>query len=546
VGLQTDARRSRESETAGRKSSFSAKMDIKKVWVAMFCCKTWLCVLTIWMISSSGTEGLKFTDRYEVDVSETPASDADVPPPNPLPPPTNVNVECIEDDGIRISDHITYSIIEGATQLFSFNPATRLFSVSEDYQFDYEQQPWFIVTIQCNLTSDPSRYGNGIVNISVGSVNEYRPTLEVPAPIVVPETTQRGTTIAAPDVASGALGIFTVNDRDSGPDGVITYSFEIGNEDDSLFEVNQVTGTITLDADLDVDNHPEGREILSVSIVACNSGLELDSCEARSLTVYITPANDILPQFNETVYTASLNESAPNGTLVLQVLCVDGDTRVGEVQSISYGNGASNETLSTFEVEFDQLSTSANVSLLSELDYETTTSYRFSLDCSDGVHTATTQVTVDVLPVNDNRPQFEEESYKFSVNRAAPVPSDTLVGTVRAIDADSEVGGTITYSLSSDKFSIDSETGEISLKDYLSAGDGNTFDFDVIASDGEYEASAGVRVSAEGLLSVLEWVYVGIGGFVLLVISVVIGIIVFHHFIKAASIKTIVKEKYIE
>ena len=499
------------------------------------------------MVTQTGAGALKFTDMYEASVVEEFAGDANLNEPTNVPySKPNRNVKCVEDDGTQFDDQtvITYSIIEGDADLFSIDPDSGVFSVNEDHPFDYEQQPWYIVPIQCTLASNT---GNGTVNVSIVSLNEYRPELDIMRPIVVRETTPRGTVIAATDEESGALVTYSASDRDSGPGGVITYSFEIGNNDDRFFDVDQATGKITLSTDLDADDSADGSSRLSVSIAACNEGIELDSCETKPLTIFITAANDLTPEFTEAVYAGSLNESALNGTTVLQVQCVDGDIRVGGVQSVSFGDDISNETLSTFELEFDPVTGLANVSLQSEVDYESTTSYTFSLVCSDGEHSATTLVSVNVLPVNDNEPRFEQEGYEFSVNRADPVPSDTIIGSVRATDADSGVGGSVAYSLDpSSRFSINSETGEISLKDYLSAGDGNTFDFEVIASDGEYEARTAVRVTATGLLSVLEWVYVGIGGTVLLVILVIVGIVVFHHFIKAASTKTIVKEKYRE
>jgi hypothetical protein len=417
-----------------------------------------------------------------------------------------------------------------------------VFSLSAlDYPFDYENRSLYSVEIDCHL-SDPSRSGRGSVDARIGPVNEYRPVLKVPPFILVNETTPIGSVIAAP--SSGPAADYSSSDGDDGADGVITYSLTGG--DDSFFQLD-ADGTITLTADPNIDNIPTGTLALSISIVACNEGIELDLCETQHLPIFITPVNDLPPVFTDTEYKANLTESELNGTFVVQVRCVDEDKGgVGGVQSISFASGTSNETLSTFQVEYDAESGSADVSLNGELDYDMTPSYSFSLVCSDGLYTATSRVVVEVLPVNDHLPRFEHEEYKFSVNRADPLPSDTIIGTVKATDSDVQVGGTVSYSLDhGSKFTIDSESGEISLKDYLSVGDGRTFDFEVVASDGAHEARASVRVTATGLLSVLEWVYVGIGGTVLLVILTIIGIFVFHHFIKAASLRTVV-EKYRE
>ena len=489
-----------------------------------------------------------FTDTYEITVVETPAGDADpdLLDDNPAPSTVSVLTQCKYNNGNSIDgDLLTYSIFEGDESLFSINSTTGEFSVA-DHPFDYEEQMKYNVTIHCQLLSDASQSGLGTVNILIGPLNEYRPTVEVGRfqieVILIPETTEISTVI-------GTIGrpIYIIDDRDDGEDGVVIFSFEVDSEDEMFFNFDERAGTIALNAGLDIDNEPNGVKTFLISFVVCNAGLDFTTCPSRKLTITVTAENDILPQLSAPLYTVSVNELEVNGTVLVQAACSDGDKITGGVESISFADSVSNTTLSTFEVTFDPLTATANISLLSELDYETTTSYSFSLVCSDGFHTAISQVKVTVLPVNDNSPQFEQENYHFSVNRAEPVPRDTIVGTVTATDADSGPENTVTYSLEpGSRFTIDLESGEITLKDYLSAGDGSTFDFEVIASDGENEARAQVRVTANGLLSVLEWVYVGIGGIVVLAILVVIGIFVFHHFIKAASLKTVVKEKYIE
>jgi len=74
--------------------------------------------------------------------------------------------------------------------------------------------------------------------------------------------------------------------------------------------------------------------------------------------------------------------------------------------------------------------------------------------------------------------------------------------------------------------------------------DGGTFEFEVIASDEEFQSTATVRVMMTGLLSVPEWIFVGLGGTVLLVILVVVvvGLIILYCFIKAARVRIKYKE----
>ena len=147
-----------------------------------------------------------------------------------------------------------------------------------------------------------------------------------------------------------------------------------------------------------------------------------------------------------------------------------------------------------------------------------------TLVCSDGDNTATTQVILNVLPVNDNVPHFTQDNYKFSIDRTAPSPSDTIIGQVEATDADAGgVGATVTYSIdSSSYFDINPDTGKITLKDYLYTSDGYSFEFDVVASDGKFEAKNHVQVTTTGRLSMPELIIVS-GTALLVVVLVSVG-----------------------
>ena len=116
--------------------------------------------------------------------------------------------------------------------------------------------------------------------------------------------------------------------------------------------------------------------------------------------------------FSKPLYTASVNESALNGTAVLEVECEDDDNGQGAVQGITFQADTSNSTTTAFD-----LSPSGSLLLRSGLDYESTAKYQFILVCFDVDNNVTAEVIVNVLPVNDNLPQFTQEQYEFSVDR---------------------------------------------------------------------------------------------------------------------------------
>ena len=492
------------------------------------------------------TSGLRFNDNtYVVHVWETPASDNDLRLISDSPTPITgvvVTAACINDNGTPVDDvsDLRYNIVEGNTSLFSINEMTGDFSVA-DQSFDYEEQPWYLVRLLCYLNSNLSKNGTGAVNVTIGHLNEYLPEFEdLPnAPISIPETTTSGAIIAATDGRIGPLLTYSAVDADSGPDGTILYVLEASG-DDRFFELNKVSGTLTLSAELDVDDLPSIFQQLEISIIVCNENVTLDICNSKVFTIFVTSVNEFAPVFTKPNYIATVNETEQNGTAILEVVCIDDDNMMDTTLFITFHSNTPSSVLAAFELFLGSLL------LRSELDYENTTKYDFLLICSDGENTATTQITVNVLPQNDNVPYFTIDSdrnyYEFSADRSNPSPSETIIGVVRAEDDDSH--DVLTYSIdSSSHFNIDSETGEITLKGYLYVKDGRAFDFEVVASDGEHETRARVRVTMTGLLSVPEWIYVGLGSAVLLVILAIVGIIMFYCFIKAARVRIVERYK---
>ena len=464
---------------------------------------------------------------YSATVTETPASDADADPTPPAPVTGAVlTTTCSHSNGTPVVDpsDLRYSILEGDSTLFSIGESSGEFSVA-DQPFDYEEQPWYLVHLLCYLDSDPSSNGTGTVNVTIGPVNEYLPAITTSSSSVqLHEDDPVGTRIAAL-VSGTALFTYSATDRDGGPDGRITFLLTPAEEGNSsriqqIFDLDPDTGTLTLKRALDVDGLPgdETFERLDLSIVACNEGISAAICHNISLAVFITADDDNDPQFLQPQYSASVPESTPTQTLLVQTNCEDEDKGVGSIEGVTFDSGTRDSVLEVFEVN----STGA-VLLKEELDYENTTGYQFQLVCSDGDTTATTQVTVTVLPVNDNPPHFTEDRYEFSVERTSP--TGHTVGQVEATDEDVGTGNNITYSIETNSnFEINTETGEITIEDYILSSEGSSFDVEVFVSDGEFSDNATVHISITGPLTVLEFAVTlsAVAGFILLTTAVIL------------------------
>lgn len=76
-----------------------------------------------------------------------------------------------------------------------------------------------------------------------------------------------------------------------------------------------------------------------------------------------------------------------------------------------------------------------------------------------GKLSSTATVNIKVTDVNDKNPEFMGEPYVFEVKEGV---NSSLVGFVRAVDADEGINALVSYSIPSNlPFTIDGETGEI-------------------------------------------------------------------------------------
>lgn len=102
---------------------------------------------------------------------------------------------------------------------------------------------------------------------------------------------------------------------------------------------------------------------------------------------------------------------------------------------------------------------------------------------------------------NDLEPRFEHDNYHFITNVQSTTNSfdSTIVGQVHAIDPDSSTNSLI-YSLNSNYFRIDSETGQIHLISPLTNDlTDKTIDLNVSVTDGQHRSFTLVTISIEGL-----------------------------------------------
>ncbi|KIH54064.1 cadherin domain protein, partial [Ancylostoma duodenale] len=186
--------------------------------------------------------------------------------------------------------------------------------------------------------------------------------------------------------------------------------------------------------------------------------------------------------FEEATASFNVNESAPLGYIIGRV-SASAMYKKDERNIRYYLEMRENAT-----VPFEVSEKSGIIRLSQELDYETQREYSFNILAKLAGFGGQTSivVTVHVKDSNDHSPIW---AAKWMRQGPIAVPSDAAVGTVflkvDALDLDSGDNARIGYKLSSDSqvpFSVDFETGEISLANPLKKGE-NEWNLSIWAVD---------------------------------------------------------------
>ena len=252
-------------------------------------------------------------------------------------------------------------------------------------------------------------------------------------------------------VATSALRL-AARDPDAGTNGRITFSLIGGDRGD--FTIDSALGTIHTAARL---NASAASTYVLVAKAADGGNPPLSS--TARVTIKIKATVNQPPHFATSVYTFVTREDVLSGSLIGTIQAYDRD--VAPFNKVSY---KFQSTSQPFVIDTN----SGDIRTVSQLDYETTSSYTLTAIATDSGNppkTAQALVSIIVTDVNDNTPVFSPSSYQVSVTDALPLGSSVV--TVKATDKDSGTNGRLTFTITSGnlatKFHLDSTTGLLTL-----------------------------------------------------------------------------------
>ncbi|KAF5300091.1 hypothetical protein FQA39_LY11283 [Lamprigera yunnana] len=415
----------------------------------------------------------------EVPIFRRPAYDASVPENIPDYFVTTVTAE--DPDTIK---KITYVIQQGPTDLFRIDENSGSIYTTRGLDYERENEHILIIGTLENMSNEKGSTAKVIVRVE--DRNDIPPVFTIiPHPITLDDDVSIGTSVTnliatdSDGTAPGNKVRYEVIGR-----GKANNYFQIDPDSGILKVINDFRKEIDTEYQIDVRAYDLGDPQLSSVI---------------TVEVYIQHVATVPPEiglrFADNAYGVQVLENATFGFLIKTLAIVNSRAHGSNIPLKCHITSGNKE--GKFKVNITEEKNCA-LYLNGTLDYEKEESYQLevqliSLQGFINRDFSTTQVTINVGDVNDNKPSFlfspnsNQDKYYAALSTNAPL--STTVVQVKADDKDSGKFGKIRYQLlgnySNQYFSIDTSSGTIKTKRSLNSfeEDNLPFRLTVIARD---------------------------------------------------------------
>jgi len=211
-----------------------------------------------------------------------------------------------------------------------------------------------------------------------------------------------------------------------------------------LLAIDESEGVITVRCDIDREQ-VGGRIDFHVFAVLRTRDVTSDAESCALVRLSIVDVNDNAPRFTGSSYSFSVVENASVGSFVGQVHAIDRDV------TPSFSQFRYELNSSMFAID----AMTGTIVIARSLDHELATRHDVTVRVRSVESTTdsdVTQVTIDVIDVNDNPPIFQ---FPTAVNNLVRVRHNVPIGSVVtrlvALDADSDSNANLTYCCNTDE-----------------------------------------------------------------------------------------------
>ena len=393
---------------------------------------------------------------------------------------TDVHATDADEAGSQNAE-IRYSILNPESPNDAFSIHSRSGSITTRTRLDREKISEYTLIIQAvDLGMKPGALSSTTrIVVTVDDVNDN-----------YPQFSKKNYEVSIPENASPNRMVETIiaTDIDLGENAQIRYSM-VGGNSQGHFIIDAYSGEIMLTSTLDYESTSQYRLVVR----AQDGGRPAAKSNTTHVIVSVIDVNDNDPRFPTNLYPVSVQENVRLNHPIILMQAFDADA--GEFARLTYEILTSAEDF-PFEIDED----TGQISNAVLLDREKQATYDFGVRASDqGIppKTATTEVRITLLDVNDNPPIFAEQEY-FS-----EVAEDALQGTkvLDLVAVDPDIGNSVSYQITNgntrNRFSIISQSnrGSITVALPLDYKKEPRFVLTITASDNHHSSTCLVHIN---------------------------------------------------
>ncbi|XP_015235254.1 PREDICTED: protocadherin-16-like [Cyprinodon variegatus] len=341
---------------------------------------------------------------------------------------------------------------------------------------DREKRSSYTLVIEAFDGGSPRRIGSMTLEVTVTDINDHAPVFNQSRyHAIISESLPQGSSI---------LQVFAI-DEDEGDNGLVLYEINRRQSDsERYFVIDLKSGVITLNRPLDF----EVKRVHELVVQAKDNASQPEVTNTF-VTIHVRDFNDNQPTmtiiFLSEDGSPRISEGAQPGQYVARISVTDPDYGEYANVNVSLEGGDGKFALTTkdsiiYLIYVDQV-----------LDREERDFYHLRVMATDSGTPplrAESSFTIQVTDVNDNPPQFDQQTYRQTIPEV--VYPGTFVLQVTARDKDQGQNGDVRYSLlkaensRSDWFSIDPVTGIITTATALDFESEPAPSVTVVAMDG--------------------------------------------------------------
>jgi hypothetical protein len=361
------------------------------------------------------------------------------------------------------AEDITFSLADDSLG-FSIDAATGVVTTNTDFESNFEDAQSQSFTVVA--TDAAGNASEQVVNVAINNLDEVAPSIT------------SGDTGTAVNENSGADQVVYTATADDSADTSDGFLFSLA--DDSLgFSIDASTGVVTTNADFAADY--ENTQSQSFTVVATDAA---GNATEQEVSLEINNLDEVAPVINSGDTATAIDENSGEGQVVYTATASDTDFNGAEDITFSLADDSLGFSI---DASTGVVTTTADFAA----NYEDAQSQSFTVVATDAAGNASEQVvSVAINNLDEVAPFITSSATAIAIDEN--LGADQVVYTATAYDSADTSDG-VTFSLvgtDAAAFSIDNDSGEVTLIADADYEVQSQFSFTIVATDGAGNASS--------------------------------------------------------